>query len=60
MKAINVIALIGNILMFIGCVFLIINLTVREIFPSFVTLPLILAGVVGNVATLAKSFSKKK
>lgn len=60
MKAINVIALIGNILMFIGCVFLIINLTVREIFPSFVTLPLILAGVVGNVATLAQSFSKKK
>ena len=60
MKAINVIALIGNILMFIGCVFLIINLAVREIFPSFVTLPLILSGVVGNVATLAKSFSKKK
>ena len=60
MKAINVIALIGNILMFIGCVFLIINLAVREIFPSFVTLPLILAGVVGNVVTLAKSFSKKK
>lgn len=60
MKAINVIALIGNALMFVGCVFLIINLAVREIFPSFVTLPLILAGVVGNVATLAKSFSKKK
>ena len=60
MKAINIIALIGNILMFIGCVFLIINLAVREIFPSFVTLPLVLAGVVGNVATLAKSFSNKK
>ena len=59
MKAINLIALIGNILMFIGCVFLIINLAVREIFPSYVTLPLVLAGVIGNIATLIQSFAKK-
>ncbi len=59
MKAINVIALIGNILMFIGCVFLLINLAVREIFPGYVTLPLVLAGVVGNIATLVQSFKKK-
>ncbi|MBR5448598.1 MAG: hypothetical protein IKV43_01295 [Clostridia bacterium] len=59
MKAINLIAIIGNILMFIGCVFLIINLTVRDIFPGYVTLPLVLAGVVGNVATLVQSFWKK-
>ena len=59
MKAINVIALIGNILMFIGCVFLIINLTLGEIFPNYVTLPLVLAGVVGNIATLVQSFKKK-
>ena len=59
MKLINLIALIGNALMFIGCVFLIINLSVREIFPSYVTLPLVLAGVVGNIATLVQSFNKK-
>ena len=59
MKAINLIALIGNILMFVGCVFLIINLAVSEIFPSYVTLPLVLAGVVGNIATLVQSFKKK-
>ena len=59
MKLINLIALIGNALMFIGCVFLIINLAVREIFPGYVTLPLVLAGVVGNIATLVQSFKKK-
>lgn len=60
MKAINLIALIGNVLMFVGCVFLIINLALdKTVFPSFVTLPLMLAGVVGNIATLVKSFKKK-
>ena len=59
MKLINLIALIGNALMFIGCVFLIINLAVSNIFPGYVTLPLVLAGVVGNIATLVQSFKKK-
>ena len=60
MKAINIIALIGNALMFVGCVFLIINLALgTDIFPNFVTIPLVVAGIIGNAATLVLSFKKK-
>ena len=53
MKKINVIAIIGNLAMLVGCIFLILNLSLdRVIFPNFVTLPLMILGIIGNIAAL--------
>ena len=60
MKAVNIIAIVGNLLMLVGCIFLIINLALdKTIFPSFVTLPLVICGIIGNVATLIGTHKKK-
>lgn len=39
--------------MLIGCIFLILNLSLdRVIFPNFITVPLMIFGIIGNVAAL--------
>ncbi len=60
MKPINIIALVGNLAMLVGCIFLIINLSLdRTIFPSFVTLPLMICGIIGSIAALIGTGKKK-
>ena len=52
-KPFDIIAIIGNIAMLIGCIFLILNLSLdRVIFPNFITVPLMIFGIIGNVAAL--------
>ncbi|MBQ2793445.1 MAG: hypothetical protein IJF05_01955 [Clostridia bacterium] len=53
MKPVNIIALVGNLAMLVGCIFLILNLSLgRVIFPNYVTLPLMILGIIGNIAAL--------
>jgi len=60
MKAIRIIAIVGNLAMLVGCIFLILNLSLnREIFPEYVTLPLMLAGIVGSIAGLINNNKRK-
>lgn len=60
MKALRTIAIIGNLAMLLGSIFLIINLSIgKEIFPDFVTLPLVMSGIVGSVCTLINTNKRK-
>ena len=55
MKLYKLITIGGNVAMLIACIFLMINLFIeREIFPGFVTIPLLALGLVGNIITLIK------
>ncbi len=55
-KAMKITAIVGNIAMFIGCIFLILNLSLdKVIFPSAVTIPLMIFGIIGNVAALFRN-----
>ncbi len=60
MKRINVIALVGNLAMLVGCIFLILNLSLdKVIFPDYVTLPLMILGIIGNIAALIGTNKKR-
>lgn len=60
MKTLRILAIVGNLLMLVGCIFLIVNLAIdRELFPEFVTLPLMLMGIVGNVCSLILNNKRK-
>ena len=60
MKTLRILAIVGNLLMLVGCIFLIVNLAIdRELFPEFVTLPLMLMGIVGNVCALILNNKRK-
>nr|MBQ8891122.1 hypothetical protein [Clostridia bacterium] len=55
MKLYKFITIGGNIAMLIACIFLMVNLFIeRELFPGFVTIPLLVLGLIGNVLTLIK------
>ena len=59
MKPINIVAVVGNIAMLVGCIFLILNLLLeREIFPGLVTIPLMICGIIGNIAMLIATNKK--
>lgn len=60
MKMLRILAIVGNLLMLVGCIFLIVNLAIdRELFPELVTLPLMLMGIVGNVCALILNNKRK-
>ena len=60
MKTLRILAIAGNLIMLVGCIFLIINLAInREIFPEFVTLPMMLMGILGNVCALILNNKRK-
>lgn len=55
-NVLKIIAIIGNIGMLIGCIFLILNLTLdRLIFPPYVTIPLMIMGIVGSITGIFSS-----
>ena len=59
MKALKIIAIVGNLVMLAGCIFLIINLSLdKTVFPDFVTLPMMLIGIVGNICALINNKRK--
>lgn len=56
----KIIAIVGNFAMLVGCIFLILNLSLdRVIFPNVVTIPLMILGIVGNIAALFGSLKRK-
>ena len=60
MKVLKIIAIAGNLAMLLGCIFLIINLALDAgIFPGFVTIPLMILGIIGNVAALINSTKRR-